>query len=380
MDCLVTKLKGSISDESIAKLGEIKVHVSLLHPTTINFYSKKGGITYRISGYGYFTDADGVQNYGKTASQDDAYTNKYLSAGTYDVFIESKYIVDQIILNSVRSANADISFNIVDLYAVGTLDFIYVADCGVGDLTPYFNSGIMRQIKLRNTGFKADISSLKMVSDITSNEDVYFTDSKGISGNIDSLLAKLKFSIMTEVFKNAGSFTGDLSKINDSAYIISFKDCESANLTWTTERSSSAPILAIEGYPNFGSYLDAMLINQAKSTKSPSASLSYELAIEATGTRTSASDAAISNLQEKGFTVTVPAATDANSISLMSVNSLDSGNYGIAYKDKELIVEPVDLTKMQIYPAKGVSVQKFDTLENAEKFIKDNGLVTSENE
>lgn len=94
--------------------------------------------------------------------------------------------------------------------------------------------------------------------------------------------------------------------------------------------------------------------------------------IKMSGTRTSASDSAISTLQGKGFTVTVPAATDAESISLMSSNT---DNYGIAYKDKALIVEPVDLTKMQIYPADGVTVKTFDTKENAEKFIEDNGLV-----
>lgn len=33
---------------------------------------------------------------------------------------------------------------------------------------------------------------------------------------------------------------------------------------------------------------------------------------------------------------------------------------------------------MQIYPGKGVSVQKFDTLENAEKFVASAGLLKSE--
>lgn len=110
--------------------------------------------------------------------------------------------------------------------------------------------------------------------------------------------------------------------------------------------------------------------------KSPSASQSYHLTITATGTRTSASDTAISTLQEKGFTVTVPDATDASSVSLM--NTKVGENFGIAYKDKELIVEPVDLTKMQIYPASGVTVKMFDTLEEARAFISSNGLVKVE--
>ena len=93
------------------------------------------------------------------------------------------------------------------------------------------------------------------------------------------------------------------------------------------------------------------------------------------GTRTSASDAAISVLQGKGFTVNVPAVTDSNSISLMS--EVPNENFGIAYKDKELIVELVDLSKMQIYPADGVTVKTFATKEGAEKYIKNNVLIRS---
>lgn len=126
---------------------------------------------------------------------------------------------------------------------------------------------------------------------------------------------------------------------------------------------------------NLNNDVDKMLINQAICQIGSRGGSSWYKVISVTGTRTSASDSAISTLQEKGFTVTVPTATDANSISTMS---LDSGNYGIAYKDKELIVEPVDLTKMQIYPASDVTVKKFDTPEDAEKFIKDNGLVKVE--
>lgn len=90
------------------------------------------------------------------------------------------------------------------------------------------------------------------------------------------------------------------------------------------------------------------------------------------GTRTTASDAAISTLQGKGFTVTVPAATDAASVMTMAANSVE--NFGIAYQGKTLIVEPVDLSQQQIYPAEGVTVMKFATREEAEAYIKENGL------
>lgn len=90
------------------------------------------------------------------------------------------------------------------------------------------------------------------------------------------------------------------------------------------------------------------------------------------GSRTTASDAAISTLQSKGVTVSVPVAT--NAIQTMAVN--DNGNWAVDCKDgKALARVPVDLTKMVIVPASGVTVKTFDTKENAEKFIEDNRFV-----
>lgn len=96
------------------------------------------------------------------------------------------------------------------------------------------------------------------------------------------------------------------------------------------------------------------------------------------GTRTSASDAAIATLQGKGFTVTVPEATDAASVMTMAANGLE--NFGVAYKDGQLVVGPVDLSKQKIYPAPGVTVETFATEEEAERFIEEKGLVSEANE
>lgn len=374
MDCLVTKLKGTVSDENIAKLGEYVVQISAGGIVEFKVYSTLNTVNLRIVGNGYFTNSDGLQNLGKNktieASQDDVL---YLSAGNYDIYISDKYSLDTLQVNMSVNMNNKISLDIDNLYA-NNLTRLQVANGGTGDLTKYFNNKNINLVLLDTTDFTGDISNLfkEYVGDpITS---ISLLRSKGIYGDITNILLKTNIASMSG-FEGCGALTGDLSKAWTGTYFITFNSVVSTDFSWQGERSSSAYILALENYPNFGNYLDAMLINQAKCQKSPSALQSYHLTITATGTRTSASDSAISTLQEKGFTVTVPAATDAKSISTMS---LDSGNYGIAYKDKELIVEPIDLTKMQIYPAKGVSVQKFDTLENAEKFIFSSGLVKSE--
>lgn len=83
-------------------------------------------------------------------------------------------------------------------------------------------------------------------------------------------------------------------------------------------------------------------------------------------------------VQEKGYTVTVPEATDAASIMTMAANGLE--NFGVAYKDGQLVVGPVDLSKQKIYPAPGVTVETFATKEEAERFIEEKGLVSEANE
>lgn len=166
-------------------------------------------------------------------------------------------------------------------------------------------------------------------------------------------------------------FTGDFFDLLASK---SFANCNAGgNYTYTSKTFTGKSYGVVGGNYFTCVNLDDFLNDFQIVSASP---LNNMHSITMQGTRTSASDAAISTLQGKGFTVTVLAATDANSISLMSAKSNE--NFGIAYKDKELIVEPVDLSKMQIYPAKDVSVQKFDTLENAEKFIASAGLVKSE--
>lgn len=451
MDCLVTKLKGTVDDTSLLKMGEMRLKKSMVsswNDKVQSFVIKfNEPVTLSIIGDGYFTDKEGTTNKGKNLSISTGNSvSVYVSNGDFEISIPNKYAISRFNFNSGEGddtldaeMNKSKSFDVASLNYSNDLAYLSLANTGAygdargwnfpmlenvylansdivlntkaigtlklvkdvianalnidGDISELSGLTAIQTLNLSQTDISGDVASLSgldtlLVLNINNCASVYGSLSSftsltkltqlnlsytGVTGSVDSLSALADLASLSIAGLNV---TGDVSKLPNKIAFISGAGNTGAGFTWRSTRSGSAYIIALEQV-NLGSYVDAMLNNQANCQIGYTGhdSEPWYKVISATGTRTSASDSAISTLQEKGFTVTVPVATDAKSISTMS---LDSGNYGIAYKDKELIVEPVDLTKMQIYPAKGVSVQKFDTLENAEKFIVSSGLVKSE--
>lgn len=84
---------------------------------------------------------------------------------------------------------------------------------------------------------------------------------------------------------------------------------------------------------------------------------------------------AISTLSGKGISVVVYYfnSNNINSISLMSA-SLEN-RYAIIYKEKILISEPVSLSSGFIAPANDCEYMEFSSLEEADTYIRNNGLV-----
>ena len=153
------------------------------------------------------------------------------------------------------------------------------------------------------TGITGDISNIAKLTSLRFLSLSYTS----VYGNIESI-KNIKIKNTHDLFKG-NNIGGDISQINTSDYCISFIGRKNKDVSWKTTRSSSEKILSIEGSPNFGSDLDAMLINQANCVKGFSDnSLTYEKTITATGTRTSASDAAVQTLQSKGYTVSITPA------------------------------------------------------------------------
>ena len=439
MECLVTKLKGTVSDNSILKLGELRIKISELSKfdpakcSLILRFNKETELS--IVGNGYFTDINGTANLGKTKKVvSNELTDIFVSNSGCEISIPNKSDLNYLSLDAAASYDSDTSdtmfenkvVHIEDLYYTN-LNYINLGKSGsFGDITGLAkikglaslylsnldgerliygnvddllrkdtlrslvigynnylyslningnianaNSNIV-QLTLRNTNIHCDLSSLP------ENNNLYYLDlahSAGLTGSISTITDSKFPSITYFGIAYTGVSGGELATLPKKVNFITGNGLQNASFSWKQSRPTDAFILALENI-NLGSDIDAMLINQANCQIGYTHNKEeWFKKIIATGTRTSASDAAIATLQEKGYTISVPVATDASSVSLISTM-----NFAIAYKDKGLIVGPVDLTKMQIYPASDVIVKKFDTKENAEKFIASAGLVRSESE
>ena len=120
-------------------------------------------------------------------------------------------------------------------------------------------------------------------------------------GDIGELSALSK---CTEMIFMHSKLTGDLATLPASCRFVSFANDKGSTFTWST-RLSTAKIIAVEGNASITN-IDKMLQDQSQCQKGFDASSSVKYkTISCSGTRTSASDAAVATLQSKGYTVSI---------------------------------------------------------------------------
>ena len=248
----ITRLEGSVSNNSIPKLGEIRIGINTTENNTVlKISSRNNDGIMEIIGNGYFTDKSFVENLGKKIKYSDLKSHiAYFSKGTYDVALLDKYSI-----TSIEIQNTD-----------------------------------------NNKGISFDVNILKYLSSLTT---LNLTNTL-VSGDIGGLS---KLPSLTKAFLKGSNYSGDLSKMPSKLSFISFKYDKGSRLTWKN-RNTKYPIMSIEGTA-FLDNVDAMLINQSNCAESDETSK----IIEVNGTRTSASDAAVQTLQSKGYTVSITPAS-----------------------------------------------------------------------
>lgn len=411
MDCLVTKLKGSVNDPSLLKLGQTSFKVNCSTTSHFVLYTRGEVIISTKSGNTVLSDNSGMTNKVNRLSVDnfnDPFKYVYVNTNgaTEEIIIDSYYNVRGFVFNDTNATiDASKLVSLIPYFNNPLYEITYIGKIPV-ELELFKDNPVQHNVGLSNavgdianlaTSFRAygDVAAAYIIGDIYGDINAFngsllrslkMFNSLAINGNIGTL----EMPEATELVIYGTSISGDIETFVSNCSKLAALDAGNVELTgdyFSALSSKSFRTLLCSGNFTYSSQsfsgktygriggsnftcinLDGFLNAFQQATAS-----SETKSIEMSGIRTSASDGAISTLQEKGFTVTVPSATDANSISTMSERINE--NYGIAYKDKELIVEPVDLTKMQIYPASGVTVKTFDTKENAEKFIEDNRFV-----
>lgn len=296
MNCLVTKLNGVVQNELIPKIGERVIHFSKTK-NSFSFANSDSTTLKLIGDECYFTDSTYSQNYGKN-SEVDAYNG--IRYKTFYVYAPKGADLIINVYNNKVLQLYDCEFDVTSLYfSSKNRNATIITDCQ----TPQVS--LESLLKDRNISgvleldcVYGDINAVKNQTNLTTCS-LY---SSGIYGDLSSLSNLNNLKILR---LNKSKITGDLSKLPPSVYCTIFDS--TISLSWDGERDSSSYIMAINDTPTINN-VDKMLINQAKCKASPSGnatSTPWNFTISVKGTRTSASDSAVAELQSKGYTVSV---------------------------------------------------------------------------
>lgn len=337
--CLVTKLKGAVDNQELLRIGEIGLDVDISTPAALELITNVK-CTLRIIGDGYFTN-ESNGNLG-TSFQVPASTESviYVSAGKYKIAISDKYDFNSVRFSKkgTRDYNLNPSVDIDSFKYSKNITVLNIGNKVYGDMSALKDLKNITFLSINSPSVVGDISTLQDMKKLNS---LYLIGCSGIVGDIAALKGKnISFIDLSKttingdianlssctslhhinasgvftgnisVFKNASnlnyvtlgnsSLTGDLAKLPDTCTYFS----SLGSFTWS-ERTSSAKIITLDKYATIDN-VDKMLQDQAK-CEVPVSSPFLKI-IFVTGSRTSASDAAVQTLQSKGYTVSVTPA------------------------------------------------------------------------
>nr|UVM95144.1 MAG: hypothetical protein [Bacteriophage sp.] len=291
--CLVTKLKGVVSDTSIKKLGELRLY---------NEDKSKNSFIYLVCKEG--TKITAVGGYFMNKSTDVSIGNEYIipvSGTTLDCKVskETEYISisDKYSINTI-SAPA-YSVKLEELYSEN-LQILSTNEKTTGNISAFKNTPNLEVYQ--PSGYKSKAYGDISVFALTQKLKTLILSCCNITGDI-SVLSKCHSLTQVNMHDigNPLSVYGDLSTLPSEC--ISFASNNIEKLSWNGTRPSNSKIISLFSVRLYN-FVDAMLINQAECV----AATSGTKQISVVGTRTSASDAAIATLQSKGYTVSITPA------------------------------------------------------------------------
>lgn len=281
--CLITKLNGSVQNDSLLHIGEFCIEVRKVESPTAD--SQKISVRntkdsqLRIIGDGYFTNETLSENKGKVMDiAANTETLVYYSNGDYEIVVSEKY--------SLSSFGVFLSTSWKDFK--GKLSF---------DIESLKYSPNIQNLMLSDTQVTGDIAVFGKLTNLTDIPSVLNTKVTGdISVYNNTKTNQLQFK-GTRVY-------GDLSVLPNNVLWVQ-GDSNTGTFTWTGIKNRTN-ILALEKCKcnNIDAFLNDMATLEAKFV----GEYTWYKTISLIGTRTSASDSAVQTLQSKGYTVSVTPA------------------------------------------------------------------------
>jgi hypothetical protein len=305
-NCLVTKLKGTVQNSDLLRVGELRICVHKIdNPSSetqrinLNFTED---VKLEIIGDGYFTNATLVSNLGKSlTAKANTESLVYVSNGDFEIAILNKYALTKI---NTRTNKKTAIKDIADLKYSSSINYIAVNSVeNVSYFSDLKSLKTLTYLSISNANINGNLSDLEPLTNLLYL--IIGNTSNKITGNVSSLKAITKLN--TLVILNS-DVTGDLATLPSTCRSAAF-DYHDTNAVFDwSSRPASSKIIAIRGNPKLNN-IDKMLQDQANCVVGfTSADDASYKKIEVSGTRTSASDAALATLQQKGYTVTITPA------------------------------------------------------------------------
>ena len=326
--CLITKLNGSVQNDSLLCIGEFVVKVSKVESPSANsqcfVVQNSKDAQLRIIGDGYFTNNTLSENKGKVMNiAANTETLVYFSNGDYEIAVSDKYSLKEIgtytqsswrdfrgkltfdigllkyspATSIVALSNTQISGDIAVLDKLVDITHLTLSNTWVsGDIAVLSKLTKLQYLTISSTKVTGDIAVLGKLHNLSSLPSVAYTN---VSGDI-AVYRNYTNSIIE--FNNTNVY-GDLSILPNSVLFV--RGHNNGVFTWTGIKNR-VNILATEACKcdNIDSFLNDMATLEAKFAGEET---QYK-AISLIGTRTSASDAAVQTLQSKGYTVSITPA------------------------------------------------------------------------
>ena len=336
--CLVTKLNGAVNNNDLLRIGECVVGVESSAADELLFQVDLGNTKYYCEQS--HKSGEEIVSAGSKKQLVSWTDLKSTSAGLYRFHFLSKYYIKGLLEKSTNGSNevkqlnylnnvSQVSLNTKSEYALyelkqSTLLKILMLKGNVtGDISSLSNMTALTQLSINSNNVTGDISSLSNMTALTQLS----INSNNVTGDISSLsnMTALKNVEGTltitgkvenlKVFPNLVKFNctnatekdnfGDIATLPASFTYLFIGS--NASISWSS-RPSTSKIIGVLGSPKL-SNIDKMLQDQAQCVIGITSSTpEYEKSITATGTRTSASDAAVQTLQSKGYTVSITPA------------------------------------------------------------------------
>ena len=328
--CLITKLNGSVQNDSLLRIGEFCIKVSKVESPTADsqrfVVNNSKDAQLRIIGDGYFTNKTLSENKGKelniTANTE---TTVYFSNGDYEVVVSEKYSLTQVgtyIKTSWIEYKGKLSFDIDSLKYSPNISFLAISKTGVtGDIAVLGKLTGLTHITLDNSQVTGDIAVFGKLTSLThiTLDNSQVTGDIAVFGKLTSLakIPAINHTGVTgdiAVYKNSNfktlqllgtSVYGDLSVLQNSILWVQADRNTTGTFTWTGIKNRTN-ILAVENCKC--NKIDAFLNDMATLEAKFAGEQIWYKTISLIGTRTSASDAAVQTLQSKGYTVSITPA------------------------------------------------------------------------